>query len=393
MRANWATIRTELSRIDLDSYAGYNAICAFAPKSRVNVRRVSLLHPYDLIFYTAVVLALRDGISRARLAAGGERVFSYRSGAARDGVLYDDSPNYREFKEAVEQRVRATPQCHVGVTDIADFYSRIYQHRLVNALEAANGTVARDFIRVLEKMLNRFSENVSYGIPIGPPASRPLGEAVLIDVDSTLLSFGIDFVRFTDDYVLFADSPEHAEYGIRVLAETLFLNHGLTLQTAKTKILQGSEYVENYLLPRSEKEEERRRLLAIVGDYDDPVSYEDMEENQKREIDAFNLSEMLTEALAEGHNVDYREVSFILGRLSALEKPELIPIVLDNLERFSPVAHSIAAFFRQFSQLEPAVRERAATALLTPILDNSKHASEYLCDLDIKHLRDGLRLE
>jgi hypothetical protein len=43
----------------------------------------------------------------------------------------------------------------------------------------------------------------------------------------------------------------------------------------------------------------------------------------------------------------FREVSFIGGRLSALEKPELIPIVLNNLERLAPVAHSIAAFFKR----------------------------------------------
>ena len=86
----------------------------------------------------------------------------------------------------------------------------------MNALQAACGNALQDNIRVLEKMLTRFSENVSYGIPIGPAASRPLGEAVLIDVDSTLLSFDIDFVRFTDDYVIFATTPEEAEYGIRV---------------------------------------------------------------------------------------------------------------------------------------------------------------------------------
>jgi hypothetical protein len=376
VKANWPAIRAELSKVDLDIYEGYDIISSFAPKSRLNVRRVALLHPYDLIFYTALVLLLRDGISQSRLA-GKDRVFSYRADGATDGLLYTDNPNYRDFKEAIVQRIEQSPALHVGVTDIADFYPRIYQHRLINALEAANGTGKQAYIRVVEKLLARFSQNVSYGIPIGPAASRPLGEAVLIDVDSTLLSFGIDFVRFTDDYVIFADSPEDVEHGLRVLGETLFLNHGLTLQTAKTKILKASEYVEKYLTAHSEKEQARRKLLDIVGDYDDKISYEDMDEGQRREIDALNLSEMLSEALAEGHNVDYREVSFILGRLSALELPELIPIVLGNLERLSPVAHSVAAFFTQFSQLETSVRKEVSTALLMPIVNGSKYASEY----------------
>ena len=125
----------------------------------------------------------------------------------------------------------------------------------------------------------------------------------------------------------------------------LFANHGLTLQTAKTRILKGTDYVNLYLTTHSGKEEERRKLLDLVGDYDESISYDDMSDEQKREIDAMNLSEMLTEALAAGENVDFREVSFILGRLSALERPELIPIVLSNLERLAPVAHPGAAFF------------------------------------------------
>jgi len=225
-------------------------------------------------------------------------------------------------------------------------------------------------------MLSRFSDGTSYGIPIGPAASRVLGEAVLIDVDSALLSSDIDFVRFTDDFVIFASTPEIVEYGIRVLGETLFLNHGLTLQTAKTRVLPAAEYVEKFLEPHSEKEESRRRLIEVVGGYDSVLSYEDLQEEQKAEIDALNLSEMLSEALAEGYNVDYREVSFILSRLSALQKPELIPIVLDNLERLSPVAHSVVSFFRNFDNLDDGYRKDIGDRLLAPIIAGNR-TSEY----------------
>ena len=117
------------------------------------------------------------------------------------------------------------------------------------------------------------------------------------------------------------------------------------------------DYIENYLTSHTEKEEARRKLLEVVGEYDEAVSYDDLDEDQKKEVDKLNLSEMLEAALAEGQNVDFREVSFILGRLSALQKPELIPIVLDNLERLYPVAHSVAAFFKQFSSLDTDARE------------------------------------
>jgi hypothetical protein len=222
VRGNWSSIRAELSSTDLDTFGGYQRVASFAPKSRLNVRRVTLLHPYDLLLFTALILDLRDGISSARLSASENRVFSHRADNSADGVLYEATPSYPQFKLAIEGRVRVSPTVYLGITDIADFYPRVYQHRLVNALQAACGPAKHDHIRVLEKMLYRFADGASYGIPIGPAASRVLGEAVLIDVDSTLLSNGVDFVRFTDDYVIFSPDPEGAEYGIGFLVKRFF---------------------------------------------------------------------------------------------------------------------------------------------------------------------------
>lgn len=186
-------------------------------------------------------------------------------------------------------------------------------------------------------------------------------------------------MRFVDDFVIFADTANLAEYGLRVLGETLIQNHGLTLQPAKTKVLSAREYLERHLAPHSEKEAERRAVLEVFGD--DPyeaTSYDDLDEDQKKELDAFNLSGMLRDALTESENVDYREVSFILGRLSALQKPELIPIVLENLERLYPVAHAVASFFSKFTSLDNRMRHEVADALLNPILhDREAHPSEY----------------
>jgi hypothetical protein len=178
--ANWEELRPFLAGVDLDTYTGYGRIDTFAPKSRLNIRRVALLHPFDLLLYTGLVLALRDEIARARLPKSEDRVFSYRADGAAPGILYDESPSYSDFKRRVKDRVDSNPDWFVGITDIADFYPRIYQHRLVNALQAAAGAGKQDHIRALDKMLSRFSDGASYGIPIGPPASRPLAEAASI---------------------------------------------------------------------------------------------------------------------------------------------------------------------------------------------------------------------
>jgi hypothetical protein len=75
-------------------------------------------------------------------------------------------------------------------------YSRIYDHRLENVIQAsARSQRSIDVARVLVKYLSNISGRNSYGIPIGPNASRVLAEAVLIDVDAGLLSDGADFIR------------------------------------------------------------------------------------------------------------------------------------------------------------------------------------------------------
>lgn len=172
------------------------------------------------------------------------------------------------------------------------------------------------------------------------------------------------------------DQIEEAEFGIRKLAETLYLNHGLTLQTAKTKIEKSPDYLSS-ALNYEEKEASRRELIDLTGGYDDEVGgYEELDEATKKRIDALNLSGMLEEALDGEDQIDFQEVSFILSRLSSLREPDLIPIVLDNIGKLFPVAHAVARFFNAFDQLDEALKEDITNRLLLPIEVN-EHVSEY----------------
>ena len=126
VRKHWKDFRTLLASFDLDVYDGYGPIRSFAPKSRLNVRRVTLLHPFDFILYTGLVLRLKDGISKSRLSA--EKVFSYRAEKTTTTQLYSPTPSMKDFRAAAKRKLESNTGLCVGVTDIADFFPRIYHH-------------------------------------------------------------------------------------------------------------------------------------------------------------------------------------------------------------------------------------------------------------------------
>jgi len=113
----------------------------------------------------------------------------------------------------------------VATTDISDFYSRIYHHRLENALRAA--TTKTSHVKAIMHLLSGWNGTESFGIPVGCAPSRILAEIVLADVDESLLANSVDFVRFNDDYRIFAYSarsrtpiPNEVEHPFRTKSNT-----------------------------------------------------------------------------------------------------------------------------------------------------------------------------
>jgi hypothetical protein len=377
---SWPQFKKYLADVDLDEYKAYRpSLELSAPKSVINLRRVTLLHPLDLIIFTSIVRLLRDDIEAARIDESEHCVFSFRSSSAGTEGLYKSRPSHPEFAEEVLARAKKN-QGWMVLADIADFYYRIYQHRVRNAVEATTTSPRKiRFAAVLEKLLRRFSaDNVSFGIPIGPAASRPLAEAAIVDVDNALLSHSIEFVRYIDDYVIFTDSKEGANWAVRQLGEILYANHGLTLQTAKTRVCECSDYLSRHKSVTDDQDEVETRFNAIVEDhFYDIDSIDELTPEQLETIEAVNFAKVLEEALDEDQ-INYKKVTFILEKLSALENDELIDIVLNNLERLYPVAHAVNAFFQEFEHLPAKQKKKIADLLLKPILPSQRYrAPEY----------------
>ncbi len=165
---------------------------------------------------------------------------------------------------------------------------------------------------------------------------------------------------------------------VRQLGEILYANHGLTLQTAKTRVLECSEHLSKHKSLTDDETEVEKRFNEIVEEhFYDIDSIDELTSEQLEIIGAVNFTDVLEEALDEDP-INYKKVTFILEKLSALENEELIDIVLDNLERLYPVAHAVNAFFREFEHLPAKQKKKIADSLLKPILPIQRYrAPEY----------------
>lgn len=385
---NWQDIRALLSNEDLDTYVPNVPLRVFAPKNRFNIRVVTHLHPVDLLIYTALVLIVRDDIERARLPKTKKRVFSFRSDARIADQLYQSSNAFTKYKAQLKKKAEKVSVKYVALADIADFFPRLYQHRLENIIQTvASNRRSEEVARVLiKKFIPNVCDGTSYGIPVGPYASRNLAEALLIDVDDALESRKFDFVRWVDDFAVFCKSDAEAQHALFFLGQWLFEKHGLTLQGAKTKIVPVDRFIEQHLQTHEGRLEERadilRDLWGRISPYEDEED-EELSEEELEELEAVNFQQMLAESLEDIDSVDYEMISFLLGRLTRIDefrdewRETLVDQVLDNIEHLYPISDSLARFFRSFEDIEKRERKRIATALLRPILKNKVPPPDY----------------
>ena len=356
-QANWEKVRDYITQLDLDTYDPYTPLYTFAQKHSTGLRPITSLHVQDLIVYTALVLILRDSIEKARLSEGLKKSFSYRAKIGERGALYRSSGSYEKYRKRTEARLKLKRTKYVATLDIADYFPRLYQHRVRGAVEAAISSAReKDAIRVLDKLIGKFGAGgVSYGIPIGPYASRILGEAVLIDVDATLHDAGVDFVRWLDDFTIFAKTKDDAQAAIFHISSWLHSHHGLSANQSKTRIYSRNDFLTDVWKSYDEEHKEFREAVRQVrgtfgyddedDEWQDTEGSEDADENNKSDVAA--IREAFDAALSIELEPKYGFIRFILDRVifqSGLEKgrDDIIRSSMQNAWLLRPIFDSLA---------------------------------------------------
>lgn len=203
-------------------------------------RWATQIDPYWNSYFLGLVLSISDKIENSRV--GDNYVYSYRYAPDfKSGSLFDKEINWRKFQNDSLDFARNDNSINYVLTcDIADFYTRIYHHRLENALDRIDPQ--KNISSKIKKLIQNFSGTNSYGLPVGGPAARILAELALDSLDHILLINGIKFKRYVDDFIIFCETKEDAHSVLTLISRKLMENEGLTLQKHKTNILSKDEF-------------------------------------------------------------------------------------------------------------------------------------------------------
>lgn len=345
------------------------------PKQRYGFRIGTQLDPLDMILYTSLLIETGEIIEKSRVSPSKKIAFSYRFDLDDTNfTVFDKGIGYEEFQRHSD--VLANKYGCVVVTDIADFYPRIYFHRLENALNSALGKLPHH-AKAICQLIKGWNQNVSYGIPIGNNTSRLLAELVIDDVDRNLMTENIEFTRYVDDYRIFCNSREEAYQRLAHLANILYDTHGLTLQSEKTKIMSADEFIEDYL-----ETEEKRAIKALDSRFEEiinelgldrpyeEIDYDSLSPDIQKQVDELNLENLLDNQL-NSDQIDISMVKFLINRLSQLKNVNILRRLLHNTDKLYPVFPEIVLYLIRVADDIPVnSRHRVGKFLLNKLSDS-----------------------
>lgn len=402
-------IRSTLERIhsNFDGELATNApdnINTLAPVGYTGFRWATQIDPLWNAYYLSLVIEIGEAIEAARIPVLEETVFSYRFiKPTTDGGIFDPDVNWRSFMKksqdlASHKNNKAeTVFPFVLVCDISDFYSRIYHHRVENALKWLN--TKTDTVKRIVSLLQVFSGTVSYGLPVGGPASRILAELSLNSVDKLLRGEGIKFCRFVDDYRIFCTSKEEAYQRLIFLSEKLF-NEGLSLQKNKTRILTAKEFLdETKLLLKADQvdednlsDEDRLLRLSIRFDpYSD--SRVDDYENLKEQVAQVDVAGIIGREL-EKTRIDSAVTRQAISAIRVLQpenQKEIIQSLLqvDNLHTLAPIFPRLMTVLRGLYLELDEETQNLIDAALTGLIEDESHIIQV--DLNLAYALQVMR--
>lgn len=339
-------------------------------------RATTQIDPIWNAYLLALTIEIAKDIEAARVAQSQEVLFSYRFDLdSKSATLFARAPGWTEYQRAALGRAEKAE--YVLSTDISDFYGRIYHHRLENALKLA--TKSQAVVGRIMVLLFKLSSGTSYGLPIGGNASRLLAELLLNRSDRLLLAHGVNFVRFVDDYYIFASSRQEAQSALVSLSEFLLIE-GLTLSRTKTRLMTRAEFersspIAEATVAESETESEVRKFLKVRLAYDPySATADDEYRTLVDELKQFDILGMLARELSKSRidEMLVRQLVKSIRFLSPGVREQAIQTLLENLEVLYPIFSTVTILLKALlPELDEGTRTRIFLTIRKLLKDGS----------------------
>ena len=354
-------------RILTGTYDPRQAVIVEAGKSNFTTRPTSHIAFEDWIVAQAILNVTAETIDAAipdvsyamrlnpRRLEKGQRFFRR---------WYREWPNYRnKIRRSITHRLPC-----VLITDISGYYEHIDLGLLNDML--LEGGLPRDITNLVFSQLERwtwqprYARNRARGLLQGNDVASMYANFYLHEVDEHFVRQGIRFFRYMDDMSFHVADRDEAK---RVIADlTQFLRQlGLSLNSGKTKILQGREVEQYFSFSLGDRIEKHIKTLATSGE---SAARSRQRARLHSAVDALDVpNAQLTKRLLTAYS-RARDRSLQPGTLRLLSSA---PDWTDNLCRYfraietDGLALKIAAFLENPAKnIYPAQEHRLLRALL-----------------------------
>ena len=296
-----------------------------------------------------------------------DRVVSHRLRGNSSEVMFEEyRESYSKFIDLQHDYATGSQYSHCIKLDIANYYERIYHHKLQQLLERLGvpGPVTSGVCRLLRKLAN----GDSHGIPQGLWASDYLGNIYLLYLDEFLKTKGFQAIRYVDDYRIMCHSDRDARIILKECCRVL-RDIGLNPQPLKTSIVNVEKLnpelkplTEQFLSLRTRTVKVVVRNLELASMEEEVITeeIEELEEEQQNSAlsddDVREFERLWTEAVDQ-EDLRSSILSFALSGLAAGESATAEQYVLDNLGEFPNMA-SVSVKYLIALGFKPQTAER-----------------------------------
>ena len=300
------------------------------PRTSLLTRKAAVLSVVDRLVFQAAVQSIAPRADKLL----SDTVFSARLSTNAGRFLKKPTLQWVRWIFAVRKALVAGNPWMVS-TDLVSYYDTI-QHRLLFAdIDALNPDPKISL--ALKRMLGTWSDDSGVGIPQGPEASAVLANLYLVPIDYAMESDSWSCFRYMDDFRIVGPTRNSVLRGLRMLEQEC-RRRGLIISTDKTVEVSGPAAVK-----------------AVTDSLINQASY--VWETKPWPAGKELLMAVLERGLMEDREPEARSLRFSLGRLSSVQDPEAVWLILGRLEHLSQVARITARYLWPWLNEEPVAVE------------------------------------